>query len=65
MKLPTLTFQEISNLAERAEAAIYVSNSRTADRHIIENAIRNALQIINDRMNIQVPNTFTIDLSKN
>lgn len=65
MKLPTLTFQEINNIATRAEEATYLSSSRKANVQLIENAIRNALQIINDRMNIQVPDVFTIDLSKN
>jgi len=40
MKLPMPTAQEIYNIAERAEGAIVNSNSRGADRLIIENAIR-------------------------
>lgn len=65
MKLPMPTAQEIYNIAERAETAIYHSNSRTADKLIIENAIRNALAIVVDRMNIQIPDNLQIDLSKN
>jgi hypothetical protein len=63
MKLPMPTAQEIYNLADRAEAAIYSSNSRTADKHIIENAIRNALQIVIDRMDIQIA-PVSLDLGK-
>jgi hypothetical protein len=63
MKLPMPTAQEIYNIAERAELAVYTSNSRTADRLIIENAIRNALQVVVDRLNIHVA-PISIDLSK-
>jgi hypothetical protein len=63
MKLPMPTAQEIYNTAERAELAIYSSNSRTADKHIIENAIRNALQIVIDRMDIQIA-PVSLDLGK-
>jgi hypothetical protein len=63
MKLPMPTAQEIYNIAERAEGAIYNSGSRSADKMIIENAIRNALQIVVDRLNIQVA-SISIDLSK-
>jgi hypothetical protein len=63
MKLPMPTAQEIYNIAERAELAIYSSNSRTADKHIIENAIRNALQIVIDRMDIQIA-PVSLDLGK-
>lgn len=64
MKLPMPTANEIYNLADRAEQSIYNSGSRSADKLIIENAIRNALQIVIDRMNIQVPDSLSIDLSK-
>jgi hypothetical protein len=57
------TAQEIYNIADRAEGAIYSSGSRSADRMIVENAIRNALQIVVDRLNIQVA-AISIDLSK-
>ena len=63
MKLPMPTAQEIYNIADRAEGAIYNSGSRSADKMIIEIAIRNALQIVVDRMNIQVA-PISIDLSK-
>jgi hypothetical protein len=63
MKLPMPTAQEIYNIADRAEGAIYNSGSRSADKMIIENAIRNALQIVVDRLNIQVA-PISIDLSK-
>ena len=63
MKLPMPTAQEIYNIAERAEAAIYSSGARAADKLIIENAIRNALQIVIDRMDIQLA-PIALDLSK-
>ena len=67
MKLPMPTAQEIYTIAQRAEDAIYNSGARSADRLIIENAIRNALQIVIDRMNIQigsVTHPLSVDLSK-
>ena len=64
MKLPMPTSQEIYNIAERAETAIYHSNSRTADKLVIENAIRNALALVIDRMDIQIPQPIGLDLSK-
>lgn len=64
MKLPMPTAQEIYSIAERAEAAIYNSGSRNADKHIIENAIRNALDIVVNRLNIQIPQPVGLDLSK-
>lgn len=64
MKLPMPTAQEIYNIADRAEGAIYNSGSRSADKMIIENAIRNALQVVVDRLNIQIPAPLSIDLSK-
>lgn len=64
MKLPMPTSSEIAQLAERAEGAIYISQSRTADRLIIENAIRNALQLVIDRMDIQIPQPIGLDLGK-
>ena len=64
MKLPMPTANEIYALSERAEAAIYASNSRNADKLIIENAIRNALQIVIERMEIQIAQPIGIDLSK-
>jgi hypothetical protein len=64
MKLQMPTAQEIYNMAERAEQAIYHSDSRAADKLIIENAIRNALAIVVDRMDIQIPQPIGLDLSK-
>lgn len=64
MKLPMPTSDEIYKAACRAEGAIYESRSRAADVYIIENAIRNMIQVIVDRMNIQVPDSLSIDLSK-
>ena len=64
MKLQMPTTQEIISIAERAEIAISASNSRFADRQIIENAIRNALAIVVDRMEIQIPQPVGLELSK-
>lgn len=64
MKLPMPTFNEIHNLAVRAEEAIYVSGARKADIQIIENAIRNALAIVVDRLNVEIPQPIGLDLSK-
>jgi hypothetical protein len=64
MKLPMPTANEIYSIAERAEGAIYNSGSRSADKLIIENAIRNALQIVVDRLNIQIASPISVDLSK-
>lgn len=63
MKLPMPTANEIYSLANRAEEAIYNSGSRSADKMIIENAIRNALQIVIDRLDIEV-SSIRVDLSK-
>ncbi|UAV89604.1 hypothetical protein [Pseudomonas phage COT4] len=64
MKLPIVSFNEIKNLADRAESAIYSSGSRAADVHIIENAIRNALAIFTERLEIQFKGQFEVDLRK-
>lgn len=64
MKLPMPNTQEIYNIAERAEKSIYASGSRTADVLIIENAIRHALAIVVDRLDIQIPQPIGLNLSK-
>lgn len=64
MKLPVVGFQDIKNLAERAELAIYSSGSRAADRLIIENAIRNALAIYTEKLDIQIKQHYFVDLTK-
>lgn len=64
MKLPMPTAQEIYNIATRSEETIYHSGSRGADKLIIENAIRNALAIVVDRLNIQISQPAGLDLSK-
>lgn len=64
MKLPMPTAQEIFALAERAEDAMRNTTSRSCHRLIIENAIRNALDIVVSRLDIQIPTPLTIDLSK-
>lgn len=64
MKLPMPTSSEISQLAERAEGAINCTNSRHAHKQLVENAIRSALQIVIDRMDIQIPQPIGLDLGK-
>lgn len=55
MKLPMPTAQEIDQIASRAEHAIYMCDAnRNATKLVVENAIRNALQIVVDRMDIQL-----------
>jgi hypothetical protein len=55
MKLPMPTAQEIAQIADRAEHAIYMCDAnRTATKLLVENAIRNALQVVIDRMDIQM-----------
>lgn len=61
MKLPMPTPQEIYNIADRTSSQI-TSNKHT-NTLLIENAVRNALQIVVDRLNIQV-GTISVDLSK-
>jgi hypothetical protein len=66
MKLPMPTATEILSIAERAEQAIYMCDAnRAATKLIIENAVRNAIQVIVDRMNVQIPDSLHIDLRKN
>lgn len=65
MKLPMPSAQEIQSISERADHAIYMCDGdRTATKHIVENAIRNALAIVVDRMDIQIPQPIGLDLSK-
>lgn len=64
MKLPMPTNEDIYKAACRAEAAIYESRNRAADVYIIENAIRTMLQNVVNGLNIQVPDSLHIDLSK-
>jgi hypothetical protein len=64
MKLPMPTAQEIYNIACRAEEVTYISKSRLADRMAIENAIRQALALVVDRLDIQITTPLSVDLSK-
>lgn len=63
MKLPMPTAEEIYKMADRAAQSI--TSTRSVNTLVIENAIRNALAIVVDRMNIQVPDNINLDLSKN
>lgn len=65
MKLPMPTNTDILNIAERAEQAIYMcSANRAATKHIVENAVRSALALVTEKMNIQIPDSLQIDLRK-
>lgn len=62
MKLPMPTADEVYKMADRA--ASQISSSRAVNTLIIENAIRNALAIVIDRMDIQIPQPIQLDLGK-
>jgi uncharacterized protein (DUF1778 family) len=62
MKLPMPTAKEIYDMADRAAA--YLGSTRSVNTLIIENAIRSALAIVIDRMEIQIPQPIGLDLSK-
>ena len=63
MKLPMPTAHEIWKIANRAEDVIKNTNSRSSHQMCVENAIREALQIVIDRMDIQMA-PISVDLSK-
>lgn len=63
MKLPMPTSQEITNIANRCETPLTNTNSVSCRRAIVENAIREALAIVIDRMDIQMA-SVSLDLSK-
>jgi pyridoxine 5'-phosphate synthase PdxJ len=63
MKLPMPTVNEIYAIAERAEAALVNTTSRSCHKLIVENAIRQALQLVIDKMNIQMA-PVQLDLGK-
>lgn len=64
MKLPMPTPQEITNIANACETPLSNTNSVSCRRAIVENAIRLALSIVVDRMDIQIPQPIGLDLSK-
>lgn len=64
MKLPIPNAQEIHRIASRAEETIKNTQSRSSHLMCVENAIREALALVVDRLNVQVPDAFQIDLSK-
>jgi hypothetical protein len=64
MKLPMPTPQEITNIANQCETPLSNTNSTYCRRVIVENAIRLALSIVIDRMDIQIPQPIGLDLSK-
>lgn len=62
MKLPMPTSKEIFDMADRAAA--HLTSSRSTNSLVIENAIRNAIAVIVDRMEIQIPQPIGLDLRK-
>ncbi|WYN05141.1 hypothetical protein ISREJYDI_CDS0181 [Pseudomonas phage UNO-G1W1] len=65
MKLPIPNAQEINRIAARAEETIKNTTSRSSHLMCVENAIREALALVVERMNIQINDSLTIDLRKN
>lgn len=64
MRLQMPTAQEITSIANRCETPLSNINSVSARRAVVENAIREALAIVVDRMNIQIAQPTGLDLSK-
>ncbi|QHZ59960.1 hypothetical protein PJKIFABJ_00005 [Pseudomonas phage PE09] len=64
MKLPIPNAQEINRIAARAEETIKNTTSRSSHLMCVENAIREALALVVDRMNIQINDSLQIDLRK-
>jgi BMFP domain-containing protein YqiC len=64
MKLPMPTANEIWKIANRAEDTINNTNSRSNHHMCVENAIREALQIVLDRLDVQLLSPLAVDLSK-
>lgn len=64
MKLPIPNAQEINRIAARAEETIKNTTSRSSHLMCVENAIREALALVVERMNIQINDSLTIDLRK-
>lgn len=64
MKLPIPNAQEINRIAARAEEVIKNTTSRSSHLMCVENAIREALALVVDRLNVQVPDALYIDLTK-
>lgn len=63
MKLPMPTADEIYRIASRAEDVIKNTTSRSSHQMCVENAIRQALQLVIDRMDIQLT-PIQLDLGK-
>ena len=61
MKLSMPTADEIYKIADRA--AFSIGSTRSVNTLLIENAIRHALDIVVDHLDIQIP-TLSIDLTK-
>lgn len=63
-KLPLLTQNEIHKIAARAEDVINNTNSRSNHHMAVENAVREAIQLMIEKLDIQIVSPFHLDLSK-
>lgn len=63
-KLPMLTASEIHKIAARAEDTIKNTTSRSNHLMCVENAVREAVQLMIEKLDIQIVNPLQIDLSK-
>ena len=63
-RLPMLTANEIYKIAARAEETIKNTTSRSSHLMCVENAIREAIQLMIEKLDIQIVSPFQIDLSK-
>lgn len=61
---PFPTKEYIRHIADRTETAIYCSESRHADRLLIENAIHEVLMEMVRGMDIQIKDPIQLDLVK-
>lgn len=64
VRLPLLTQNEIHKIAARAEDTINNTNSRSNHHMAVENAIREAIHLMIEKLDIQIVSPFQIDLSK-
>lgn len=58
MKLLMPTVTEIRDIANATEMALLNSNNRVVNVHVIENAIRKALDIVIDGLDVQIGEAY-------
>lgn len=64
IRLPMLSANEIHKIAARAEDTIKNTTSRSSHLMCVENAIREAIHLMIEKLDIQIVSPFQIDLSK-